>query len=134
MALSDEKTVSVTTYRKSGSPVATATWIVSLADGKVGFWTSSKSGKAKRLRNDGRVLVQPSSQRGTVKPGTSPVEGVAEVVTSGPEFDDLQAKVKAKYGFMVPVSKVFNTLGHLGKAYPYGDVGVIITLNPPPAG
>jgi uncharacterized protein len=134
MALSDGKTVSVTTYRKSGSPVATATWIVSLGDGKVGFWTSSKSGKAKRLRNDGRVLVQPSNQRGTVKPGTSPEEGVAQVVTSGPEFDDLQAKIRAKYGVMVHVTKFLNTLGHLGRAYPYGDVGVVITLNPAPGG
>jgi len=38
--------------------------------------------------------------------------------------------VRAKYGFMVPMSRFFNTLGHLGKGkFPSGDVGVIITTD-----
>jgi hypothetical protein len=33
---------------------------------------------------------------------------------------------------MVPVSRFFNTLGHLGKGkFPCGDVGVVITVSPP---
>jgi hypothetical protein len=37
--------------------------------------------------------------------------------------------VRAKYGAMVGISKVFNTVGHLGKGpFPYGNVGVIVTL------
>jgi hypothetical protein len=32
---------------------------------------------------------------------------------------------------MVLVSRFFNTLGHLGKGeFPYGDVGVVITVSP----
>jgi uncharacterized protein len=129
MALSDEKFVSSTTYRKSGAAVPTATWIVPLDAGKVGFWTSSASGKYKRLRNDPRIALQPSDGRGKVKPGTSPVSGLAELITSGPLLDSVQSKVRAKYGFMVPVSRFFNTLGHLGKGpFPYGDVAVVVTL------
>jgi PPOX class probable F420-dependent enzyme len=129
MAISNEKYVSSTTYRKSGTPVSTATWIVDLDGGRVGFWTSSKSGKYKRLRNNPRITLQSSDGRGKVKAGTTPVEGTVNLSTTGPDFDAVQSKVRAKYGVMVPVSRFFNTLGHLGKSFPYGDVAVAITLD-----
>src|SRR5208282_3672388 len=97
----DEKYVASTTYRKSGVAVPTATWIVPLDAGKVGFWTSSASGKYKRLRNDPRITLQPADNRGKVRPGTSPVNGSVELITSGPAFDAVRSKVQAKYGFMV---------------------------------
>jgi PPOX class probable F420-dependent enzyme len=128
MAINDEKYVSSTTYRKSGEAVATPTWIVPLDDGRVGFWTSSASGKYKRLRSNPKIILQPSDGRGRLKSGTASVEGTAELITSGPVFDSLHGKVRAKYGFMVPVSKLFNTLGHLGKGpFPYADVAVALT-------
>ncbi|WP_131764745.1 PPOX class F420-dependent oxidoreductase [Candidatus Protofrankia californiensis] len=128
MALSDAKYVAVTTFRKTGSGVSTPTWIVPLDGGRVGFCTSSTSGKHKRLRNNPKVVVQPSDVRGRVRDGSSPVEGSAELATSGNDFDAVQRKVRAKYGVMVPVSRLFNTLGHLGKRKsPYGDVVVVIT-------
>ena len=129
MAISDEKYVRTTTYRKSGAAVSTPTWIVDLDGGRVGFWTSSKSGKYKRLRNSPRITLQPSDGRGHVKAGTTPLEGTADMSTSGTDFDAVQSNVRAKYGFMVPVSSFFNTLGHLGKSFPYGDVAVVVTLD-----
>ena len=129
MGIGDEKYVATTTFRKSGTAVPTATWIVPLEAGRVGFWTSSASGKYKRLRNNPRVTLQPSDSRGRVKAGTAPVEGTVQLVTSGPDFDAVQSKVRGKYGVMVCISRVFNTLGHLGRGpFPYGDVGVIVTL------
>jgi uncharacterized protein len=128
MGISDEQYISSTTYRKSGVPVATATWIVPLDNGRVGFWTSSQSGKYKRLQNNPKITVQPSDGRGRIKAGTAAVDGTAQLVTSGADFDAIQSRVRAKYGVMVPVSRFFNTLGHLGKGkFPYGDVGVVIT-------
>ena len=50
MALSDEKYIRVTTFKKDGTEVSTPTWVVALDDGKIGFYTSSTSGKAKRAR------------------------------------------------------------------------------------
>jgi PPOX class probable F420-dependent enzyme len=129
MAISDEKYVSSTTYRKSGDAVSTPTWIVPLDNGRVGFWTSSASGKFKRLSNNPRITLQPSDARGRLKAGTTAVEGAVELVRSGADFDAVQSKVRAKYGLMVGMSKFFNTLGHLGKGpFPYGDVGVVVTL------
>jgi uncharacterized protein len=128
MGISDEKYISSTTYRKSGAPVATPTWIVPLDGDRVGFWTSSRSGKYKRLRNTPKITLQPSDGRGRVKGGTTAVDGTVQLVTSGPEFDAIQNKVRAKYGALVHMARLFNTVGHLGKGkFPYGDVGVVIT-------
>jgi PPOX class probable F420-dependent enzyme len=134
MALADEKYVVVTTLRASGAGVPTTTWITPLEGGRVGFWTSSASGKVKRLRRNSRVTIQPSDARGRVTADSSPIGGVVELVTSGPEFDAIQRQIKAKYGVMVPLSRFFNVLGHLGKGrFPYADLGVVITLDSGPA-
>lgn len=135
MTLSEEKYVSATTYRRSGAAVPTATWIVPLDGGRFGFWTSSRSGKYKRLRNNPAITVQPSDARGRVKSGSAPTSGNAELVSSGADFDAIQRQVRAKYGVQVPISKFFNTVGHLGKGkFPYGDVGVVITPAGTPSG
>jgi PPOX class probable F420-dependent enzyme len=128
MTLGEEKYVSATTYRRSGDAVATVTWIVALDGGRFGFWTSSGSGKYKRLRNNPAITVQPSDARGRVKGGSSPVAGTAQVVTSGADFDAIQRLVRAKYGVQVPITRFLNAVAHIGKGkFPYGDVGVIIT-------
>ena len=103
MALSDEKYIRVTTFKKDGTEVSTPTWVVALEDGKVGFYTSSTSGKVKRLRNDPNVVVQPSDGRGRAKPDTPQLKGTAVVVT-GSERDTIYEKVVAKYGLMTKVT------------------------------
>ena len=138
MSLTDEKYIAATTYRKSGEAVTTATWIVPLDDGRFGFWTSSATGKAKRLRNTPRITITPSDARGRTKSGAQPLEGTATLVTSGPDFDAVQSKVRAKYGFQVPMSRFFNVLGHIGRGtFPYADVVIVVTpsapATPPPA-
>jgi PPOX class probable F420-dependent enzyme len=132
MAIGDEKYVASTTYRKSGAAIATPTWIVALDGDRVGFWTSSAAGKCKRLRHNPRITLQPCDARGRVRAGSAAVEGTAALVQSGPDFEAIQAGIRAKYGVMVPVTRFFNLLGHLGKGKaPYGDVGVVITLSRP---
>ena len=88
MGISDEKYVVTTTFRKSGTPVPTPTWIVTLDADRVGFWTSSKSGKYKRLRNNPRIVLQASDARGRVKAGSRAAEGTVELVTSGADFGE----------------------------------------------
>lgn len=129
MALNDEKYVLLTTFKRDGSPVPTPVWIVGLNNGSYGFWTSSGSGKAKRLAHTNRVIVQPSDGRGKVKAGSDPIEATA-LLTTGPELSEIQAKIKAKYGIMTLIAKLFGqTIGILkGHRIPYGDRGVVITL------
>ncbi len=128
MALTDEKYMAFTTYKKDGTAVTTPVWVVDLGDGKVGFYTSSASGKAKRLANNPKVVVQPSNARGKVKEGSTPTNGTAAVV-SGAERDAVYEKVVAKYGFTVKIARFFAKLGGWikRKPFPYADRGVVVT-------
>ena len=130
MSLADEKYLVLTTFKRDGTPVTTPVWVAPIDDGKIGFWTSSGSGKAKRLARTPKVMVQPCDARGKVKAGTSPTEATAELVT-GPQLEGIRTKVKAKYGVMVPISRFFAKIGQFieRKKIPYGDRGVVITPN-----
>jgi hypothetical protein len=127
MSLTDEKYMLLTTFRRDGTAVSTPVWVVGLDDGTVGFWTSSGSGKAKRLAHTSRVTVQPCNARGNVKQGAAPVEATAEVVA---DLERIRQRVKAKYGFVTHITKLLGSIGGLlkGKRIPYGDRGVIVTL------
>jgi uncharacterized protein len=128
VALSDEKYIRLTTFRRDGTPVSTPVWIVALDGDTVGFWTSSGSGKVKRLAHTARVTVQPSDARGRVKQGSAPTEATARVVT-GSEFEAISERVVAKYGFMTKVTKALGTIAGIArrKRIPYGDIGVVLT-------
>jgi PPOX class probable F420-dependent enzyme len=129
MALADEKYLLLTTFRRDGTPVATAVWVAPLADGGLGFWTSSGSGKAKRLAHTERVTVQPCNSRGTATEGTTAVDATARLV-EGAELDEIREQIIAKYGFMTKVTKVLGSIGGIIKRnrIPYGDRGVVITI------
>lgn len=130
MSISDEKYVSLTTYRRTGEPVASPVWINPVSDGRVGFWTSMGSGKTKRLKNDARATLQPCDARGRVRAGTSPMSGTAEMVSSGPLFDEVQAKGKQKYGVMVTLSRLTGQLpGQRRSGQAYADTVVLIRLD-----
>ena len=129
MSLGDEKYLAVTTYRRTGEGVTTPTWCVTTDDGRIGFWTAMGTGKTKRIRHTPRTTVQPCDARGKVKDGTSPVEGSAELVQSGPVFDEVQRKVKEKYRFMVPLTRSLGKITGQRKAgQTYADTVVLITL------
>jgi PPOX class probable F420-dependent enzyme len=70
----EQKTVLLTTFRRDGTPVPTPLSVA--VDGDRGYFrTYEKAGKAKRLRNDGRVELAPSTTRGT--PTGTPVPAQA---------------------------------------------------------
>lgn len=129
MDASTEKYVRLTTFKRDGTPVATPVWCVPLAPGQFGFYTSSTSGKAKRLAHTSKVLVQPSDGRGKPKPGAAEEKATAEVVT-GPRLEEIKQLVVAKYGFMTKVTKVLARLGGWvkRKRQPYADRGVVVTV------
>ena len=86
MSLADEKYLALTTFKRDGTPVTTPVWATALDDGKIGFWTSSASGKAKRLAHTSKVTSSRATARGRVKAGTTPTDATAVVVT-GPELE-----------------------------------------------
>ncbi len=103
MTIADEKYVLLTTFRKSGEAVSSPVWIAGLPEGTVGFTTEEGSGKVKRIRNNGRITLQPCGMRGTVKDGSVAVEGSAEILT-GPGAEPVRGAIRRKYWVM---SKLF---------------------------
>jgi PPOX class probable F420-dependent enzyme len=128
VGLGDEKYILLTTFRRDGTPVSTPVWSVGLDGDTIGFWTSSGSGKAKRLAHTARVTVQPCDARGRVRAGTEPTEATARVV-AGEELAAIKQRVIAKYGFQTKLTKALGTIAGIarGKRIPYADRGVIIT-------
>ena len=90
------KYLSLTTYRRDGTPVATPVWLVRDGDSLL-VVTSADAGKAKRLRADDRVLLAPCDMRGNLT--GEPVPGTAELLD--PEQTARAASLIAnRYGLM----------------------------------
>lgn len=88
------KYLSLTTFKKDGSAVATPVWVARDGDELVVI-TDATSGKAKRIRNSSHVVLAPCDMRGKV---TGPsVDGTASLTDSN-ETDYVAAQIKRKYG------------------------------------
>lgn len=128
------KYVSLTTYKKDGTPKALPVWIAGLPDGRVGFTTPASSWKVKRITNDPRVELQPSNSRGVVEEGSSVVSGTA-VVVSGDEFEQVRHLVKSKYGVMYHLMIGVGKIQALFKRdFEPSNSAVVITLDAPGSG
>jgi PPOX class probable F420-dependent enzyme len=66
------------TFRRNGDPVPSPVWFGLDDAGRAYVQTGADSGKVKRIRNDGRVVIAPSDVRG--RPKAVPVRGIARVV------------------------------------------------------
>jgi uncharacterized protein len=64
-AIRGQNYISLTTFRKTGTAVATPVWFGE-QDGKLYVMTRSDMGKSKRLRNNPQVRVAPCTIRGKV--------------------------------------------------------------------
>jgi PPOX class probable F420-dependent enzyme len=67
------KYLSLTTYRRDGTPVSTPVWFVE-EDGRVFVITAAHSYKAKRLRRNPAAMVAPCTARGVPQGDAVPVE------------------------------------------------------------
>ncbi|MEU9008992.1 PPOX class F420-dependent oxidoreductase [Streptomyces sp. NPDC048479] len=75
----DARYISVTTFCKDGTGVATPVWFA-VDGGEIFFWTRSDSWKVKRLRNNSRVLVTICDVRGRIADGAPSAEGTARLL------------------------------------------------------
>ena len=67
------KYLSLTTYRRDGTPVSTPVWFVE-EDGRLFVTTAADSYKAKRLRRNPAAMVAPCTARGVPKGEAIPVQ------------------------------------------------------------
>ncbi len=93
--LTEERYIRLTTFRRSGDPVHTAVWHV-VADGILFVHTGDQTGKAKRLRANGRADVAPSDARGRITGKTVQVTGTS---LNGEDPQRIEAAFKHKYGW-----------------------------------
>jgi PPOX class probable F420-dependent enzyme len=106
------KYVSLTTFRRDGTPVATPVWIVRHDDG----WactTGSTSGKVKRLRHTSRVEVAPCDARGRITDDTVRSAGTGRVVTDDAEYRRIRSAVLRKYWLLGPALVVWGAIGRV---------------------
>lgn len=96
-ALGAERFVALTTFKKDGTAVATPMWIGRDGD-HLFFWTPADSWKAKRAKNNPRVMLVPCSRRGKVRDGAHEVDGTAEVITDQATVRRLAGAIRRKYG------------------------------------
>jgi PPOX class probable F420-dependent enzyme len=95
--LNRSRYVSLTTFRKGGTPVATPVWAV--ADGgELYVWTRTDSWKVKRIRNNGRVTVTACDVRGRTEPGAPVLEGTARLL-DGAGLTRVRKLMARKYGW-----------------------------------
>ena len=77
--ISRSRYVSLTTFRRDGTPVATPVWHV--MDGEELLVISEvATGKVKRIRNNARIVVTVCDMRGRMAPGAPSVEGTARLL------------------------------------------------------
>lgn len=101
--------VLLTTFRRDGRPVPTPIWLAPDGDRLVVF-TGSATGKVKRIRHTGRVLLAPCTARGR-RLGAD-VEGSATLVPFDPALDRaMKAKYGVQYRFVHLVEAVARRLG-----------------------
>src|ERR1700676_2068360 len=87
------KYISITTYKRDGTGVATPVWFVQ-AGGRLLVQTGVASGKVKRIRRNPAVLVAAWTASGRLR--GQQVSGVARVLP-GSEADDANGLIMRKY-------------------------------------
>jgi uncharacterized protein len=104
-SLADERYISLTTFKRDGSPVSTPVWVVSDDGKRLLVWTAENTWKVRRVRRDPRVLVAASSFRGRERSGRLP--GRARLIRD-PGIDAL---LRSKYGWQKRVLDRLNRDG-----------------------
>ncbi|MFI1920425.1 PPOX class F420-dependent oxidoreductase [Nocardia sp. NPDC020380] len=100
------KYVSLTTFKKDGTPVSTPVW-AALDNGKLYVWTETNTWKVKRIRRNPQVTLQPCDFRGKTHGET--VKGSA-LVLGDAGSENTRQLIKRKYGIIGQVIVLGSTL------------------------
>lgn len=121
--LADEEFVSITTFRRDGTPVSTPVWVAG-EHGNLLVISEADTWKVKRIQRDGHVRVAPCGARGAVK--GEPVDAEATIESDTTLVDQLLAR---KYGWKYRAYMRFSALVRKlrGQATP---TGVTIRITP----
>jgi len=97
-AIGNETYVNLATFRKNGNEVRTPVWIAPDGD-RLLVYTNAKSGKVKRIRNQGRARLAPCDMRGKVRGDW--LDASARMLDAPGELDRALGAVIGKYGWQM---------------------------------
>ena len=123
--LARERYISLTTFKKDGSPVSTPVWVAG-EDGELLVWTAADSWKVKRIKRDHHVQVAPCNAFG--KPRGAALDGMAEIVPDCTHVEELEHQ---KYGWRMTVIAALTRFGRFVKREP-APKSVMLTIVPAP--
>ncbi len=115
-SLAGARYVLLTTFRRSGAPVATPFGALHRA-GALYCFTDARSGKVKRIRREPRVEVAPCTQRGEplapLVPGLARILVGPEAAAIGAAFNELWTR---QFGLMWRIGKAIERLRGMKRA------------------
>lgn len=112
--------VSLVTYRKDGTAVATPVW-VSTDGARLFVWTAASAGKVTRVRNRGHVRVAPCDARGALQ--GEAVDGSARVLDDPADLARVEALHRKKYGLTF---RLFSLAGSIARRGPYAALEITV--------
>lgn len=122
------KYLSLTTYRRDGTPVSTPVWFVE-EDGRLFVTTGAESYKAKRLRRNPVAMVAPCTARGALKGDPIPVRVDFLPAAEHARIDRLMAeKYRVDRILILPIYRLVMKL----RGKPAGDArsGAYLAITP----
>ncbi len=128
--MATERYVALTTFRRDGTPVATAVWIAPLGD-ELAVITLEATWKVRRLERDPRVEVRPCDVRGRVAPDAPSYAGTGRVLRDPAEVDRVRRAMDAKYLLARIGNLSERVLGRLMRRKP--RVGLALRLEASPS-
>jgi len=109
-AFTGKKYLAIESYRKDGTAVRTPVWFAQEGE-TLYVWTQAGSGKAQRIRREGRIRIAPCTASGA--PLGEWIEARAQADASPEALAHVQALMRRKYGLAF---LFFRLLGR-GRAY-----------------
>jgi PPOX class probable F420-dependent enzyme len=121
--LADEQYMSITTFKRDGTPVSTPVW-VARDNGNLLVISEADSWKVKRIRRDGHIRIAACNARGALR--GEPIEAEATIDDDTATVERLLAR---KYGWMYRAYMRFSALTRTLRRQPTPR-GVTIRITP----
>jgi PPOX class probable F420-dependent enzyme len=120
--------ISLTTFKRDGSPVSSPVWITG-ANGAYVFTTGTNAWKTKRLRRNSSVELRACDLRGRVKPQATRYVGTGKVDASAEAIAAAERALAAKYGWQFRATKLVDQLKvRLGRGDPQEPIAIVLSL------
>ena len=129
--LSQNKYISLITFRKSGAPVHTAVWFAKFGENPNTFAiiTETNAGKVKRIRQNQNIEVQVCDIKGNIESGATKYSGIARLVV-GREAIAVRKAIAKRYGITYKIFSIYNLIGSvLKRRSGQPETNIIFTLN-----